>query len=530
MTEHDAEAFARPDGVDDGFAPRPAEPDYRPPPATVSPDERVTFGRPPGAGEFAPLPGERIPPQSTRPPVVPQIMAEAFGATPRAADGFDPAPGTRIDPHGPRPAAPWWKLDAASDPWRDPSSPFWLGRGAIFPGGRPEQVPPEADADQDDAPIPPDDSEDAKASTVPAGQRLGLRAVLFLLVVGLVAGALGGGIGFWLSNRANDTLHRSNVGLAKTGKPANRPPGSVADIARRVGPAVVSISVTTADQHAVGSGVVIDKNGYVLTNDHVVAAASGGKGDIVVTFASEATAKAQIVGLDPTSDLAVLKVPTTELTVASLGDSEKLAVGDPVIAIGSPLALQGTVTQGIVSALNRAVHITDATSNADFYMDAIQTDAAINHGNSGGALVDASGAVVGINAAAVFDIPSGNGQSSSVNGIGFAIAINYARGISTQLIRGGKAVHASIGVQGKSATTPDGLQQGAYLEQIIPGGPADKAGLRGADVVVVAGGRPITGYEDLVVVVQDLKPGDKLSVTYYRNSAKHTAMVTLGSD
>jgi S1-C subfamily serine protease len=529
VTENDADAYARPDGVEDGFAPRPAEPAYTPPPATVSPEERQVFGRPEGAEPFAPPPGQRIQPQSAPPQPVPPILAEAFGATPGASDGFDPAPGTRIAAAGPRPAPPWWKPDAASDPWRDPSAAFWLGRGAVFPGGRPEQLLPEDDQAEDDVPVPPDDVVEEQR---PGGQgygRVGLRAVLFLVVVGLLAGALGGGIGFWISERAKDRLHHP-VSLATTGKPANRPAGSVADIAKRVGPAVVSISVTTANSFAVGSGVVIDKDGDVLTNNHVVAGATGGNATIVVTFASEATAKARIVGQDPASDLAVLKVPTDELTVASLGNSDQLAVGDPVIAIGSPLALQGTVTQGIVSALDRAVHISDESGGNGVYLDAIQTDAAINHGNSGGALVDASGAVVGINSAAVLDIPSGNGQSSSVSGIGFAIPINYARDIAQQLIRSGKAVHASMGVQGRTATANDGLEQGAYLGQIVDNGPADKAGLRPGDVIVVAGSKPIPSYDELVVAVQKSKPGAKLEVTYYRNSAKHTATVTLGKD
>jgi len=225
----------------------------------------------------------------------------------------------------------------------------------------------------------------------------------------------------------------------------------------------------------------------------------------------------------------VLKVPNDQLTVASLGDSDKLAVGDPVIAIGSPLDLQGTVTEGIVSALQRAVVIFSDSGEA-IYIDAIQTDAAINHGNSGGALVDASGAVVGINSAAAFGTTDPSGQQSAVSGIGFAIPINYARGIAQQLIRTGKAVHASLGAHGRSATANDGLDQGAYLEQVVPGGPAAKAGLRNGDVIVAADGKPIVSYPQLVVIVQGHKPRDSINVTYFRNSAKKTARVTLDSD
>ncbi|PZS19033.1 MAG: peptidase S1, partial [Pseudonocardiales bacterium] len=262
------------------------------------------------------------------------------------------------------------------------------------------------------------------------------------------------------------------------------------------------------------------------TNNHVIADAARGDGTIVVTFADEATAKAEIAGRDPTSDLAVLKVPNDQLTVASLGDSDKLAVGDPVIAIGSPLDLQGTVTQGIVSALKRAVVI-PSDSGQGIYIDAIQTDAAINHGNSGGALVDASGAVVGINSAAAFGTTDPSGQQSTVSGIGFAIPINYARDIAQQLIRTGKAVHASLGANGRTATANDGLDQGAYLEQVVPSGPAAKAGLGNGDVIVAADGKPILSYPQLVVIVQAHKPRDAISVTYFRGSAKKTTRVTL---
>jgi S1-C subfamily serine protease len=533
VTEHDADAFQRPDGVDDGFAPRPDEPvEYTPPPPTVSPEEQATYQRPPGAEPFAPLPGERIEPHTTAPPPVPQAMSQAFGAPAGVAAGFDPAPGTRLAPSGPAPESPWWKPDAASDPWRDPAAAYWLGRGAVFPGGQPAQLAPEEDQEQDEAPVPPaEDATEEKASGRRGIGRVGLRAITLFVIVGLLAGAVGGGIGYWLTNRSDDVLHRSDVSLGKTGKPANRPPGSVADIAKRVGPAVVSIQVTTQEGSDVGAGVVIDKHGYVLTNNHVVASAGGGQGTVIVTFADEATAKAQIVGLDPVSDLAVLKVPTDELTVAALGDSDALAVGDPVIAIGSPLALQGTVTSGIVSALHRPFHPNDENGlPGAAVIDAVQTDAAINVGNSGGALVDASGAVIGINFAAAFGVTDPNGRLIPASGLGFAIPINYARSIAEQLIRSGKAVHATIGAQGKAVSAGNGLHEGAYLEQISPGGPAAKAGLKPGDVVVAAGGRAVGSFDELVVIVQNHKPGDKLAVTFYRGSAKQTATVTLSSD
>jgi S1-C subfamily serine protease len=291
---------------------------------------------------------------------------------------------------------------------------------------------------------------------------------------------------------------------------------------------VVSLQVTSADKtrSGVGSGVVIDKHGYVLTNNHVASVAKGG-GSIIATFSNESTARARIVGLDPISDLAVLKVPTDELTVAPLGKSSTLAVGDPVIAIGSPLGLTGTVTSGIVSALDRPVHVFGDDGQSDAYLDAVQTDAAINPGNSGGALVDAAGRLVGINSAAALSAPNGNGGTIPASGIGYAIPIDYAREIALELIKTGRAQHGSLDAQGRTAEA--GLQAGAYLEQIEPKGAAAKAGLRNGDVIIVADDKPILGYDQLIVIVQEHKPGDKITVTYYRGPDKRSTTVTLGS-
>ncbi|MGH8962693.1 MAG: trypsin-like peptidase domain-containing protein, partial [Jatrophihabitantaceae bacterium] len=383
----DDSAFARPPAVDGPFAPRQEQPAYTPPPRTASPEERETYGRPAPGAAFAPLAGERIAPHSTPPQPVPQLLTEAFGAPAGSADGFDPAPGSRIAPSGRAAESPWWKAGAGHDPWRDPKAQYWLGSGAIYSHGAPEQLDAAVDQEVDEElPAAPEDAEEELDTGKGSRRgRFGLSALGLVLIVALLAGGIGGGAGYWLANHANHLLHRDNVSLSKQDTPANRPPGSVADIAKRVGPAVVSIAVTTSTEYAVGSGVVIDKNGYVLTNNHVVSgAANGTDASIVVTFSDEATAKAEIVGRDPISDLAVIKVPTDQLTVATLGDSDQLAVGDPVIAIGSPLGLEGTVTAGIVSALGRAVHVFSDDGSSDAYLNAVQTDAAINPGNSGG--------------------------------------------------------------------------------------------------------------------------------------------------
>jgi S1-C subfamily serine protease len=525
----DAQAeFRRPDGVGGGFAPRAAQPSYAPPPPTVSPQEQAVFARPAGAGSFAPGPGERIGPRPSENTPVPPMFATTFGRPPRNSDGFDPAPGTRLPPTGPAPESPWWKPGAVRDPWRDPSSTYWLGRGAVFADGSPAQLDPGEDTEAADEVAPVDEGEDEELDA-PANVRrvrFGVPTIVATLVIALIAGLVGGGVGWWLTRSAGDSLHRPDASIATVETPVSRSPTSVAGIAKRVGPAVVSIAVKTPDEFGIGSGVVIDKDGDVLTNNHVVApAAAGGDSSIVVTFSDEATAKAKIVGRDPISDLAVIKVPNDQLTVASLGNSDKLAVGDPVIAIGSPLGLQGTVTAGIVSALNRPVRA-QSEDGSSAYLSAIQTDAPINPGNSGGALVNAAGAVIGINSAGRFSVSDGSGSQIPVSGIGYAIPINHARDIATELIRTGKAEHASIGAQGVTALS--GLQVGGYIKQVSPGGPAAKAKLRPGDVIVVADKQAIQTFDQLIVIVQQHRPGDEIDVTYYRGNKKLTTTVELG--
>ena len=307
--------FHRPPDVPGSFAPRDEVPPYVPPPPTVPPEDRARYARPAGAGSYAPPQHERIGPAPTYRPAVPAMLAHAFGAPPSAQDGFAPAPGTRIAPQ-PRRESPWWRPGAHRDPWRDPNSPYWLGRGAVYHRGRPAQLDPDFDTETDagDLDEPPVDGEPEEVLDEPAPPRrtrFGLRALTLVLLATLLAGGIGGGVGYWLANRANHLLHRDDVTLSTVDHPANRPPGSVAAIAKKVGPAVVSIAVTTSSEYAVGSGVVIDRNGYVLTNNHVISAAANGQdASIVVTFSDEATATAQIVGADTVSDIAVLKVPS----------------------------------------------------------------------------------------------------------------------------------------------------------------------------------------------------------------------------
>jgi len=233
---------------------------------------------------------------------------------------------------------------------------------------------------------------------------------------------------------------------------------------------------------------------------------------------------ATIVGRDPETDLAVLKADVTGATVAQLGDSAKLQVGDSVIAIGSPLGLAGTVTTGIISATDRPVRLSGGGSDTNAVIDAVQTDAAINPGNSGGALVDATGAVIGINSA----IRTLGGESSGSIGLGFAIPINYARSIAQELIRSGKVVHSTIGVNAKSAT--DGTNDGAQVQNVVDGGPAAKAGIHEGDVITRVGTRAVGNADELVVAVQSHAVGESVSVTASRDGKTFTVQLVLRAE
>jgi len=296
-------------------------------------------------------------------------------------------------------------------------------------------------------------------------------------------------------------------------------------VAHRVIPAVVSIEVRTGDTGDTGSGVVIDGKGFVLTNNHVISlAASDHSARLTIVFPGNRRVPATIVGRDPETDLAVLKADVTGATVAQLGDSAKLQVGDSVIAIGSPLGLAGTVTTGIISATDRPVRLSGGGSDTNAVIDAVQTDAAINPGNSGGALVDATGAVIGINSA----IRTLGGESSGSIGLGFAIPINYARSIAQELIRSGKVVHSTIGVNAKSAT--DGTNDGAQVQNVVDGGPAAKAGIHEGDVITRVGTRAVGNADELVVAVQSHAVGESVSVTASRDGKTFTVQLVLRAE
>jgi putative serine protease PepD len=329
-------------------------------------------------------------------------------------------------------------------------------------------------------------------------------------------------------------------GAAPSIPAANMPPGSVEQVAAKVVPSVVMLETDMGRASEEGSGVVLSADGLILTNNHVIAAAakppppapggpSGPAGPppkTTVTFSDGRTAPFTVVGADPTSDIAVIRVQgVSGLTPISLGSSSDLRVGQPVVAIGSPLGLSGTVTTGIISAMNRPVSTTGESGNQNTVLDAIQTDAAINPGNSGGALVNMSGQLVGINSAiATLGADSPDSQSGSI-GLGFAIPVDQAKRIADELISTGKATHASLGVQ----VTSDKATPGAKIMDVVQGGAAATAGVPKGVVVIKVDDRPINGADALVAAVRSKAPGDKISLTFQDpGGGSRTVPVTLG--
>lgn len=311
-------------------------------------------------------------------------------------------------------------------------------------------------------------------------------------------------------------------------------------VAVKVTPSVVSIAVEQATvdpftgrrgsrQAGSGSGVILRSDGYILTNDHVIAGADR----LVVTIGVDEV-EATVVGRDPSSDLAVIRVPRTDLAAADLGTSADLRVGQPVVAIGSPFGLDKTVTTGIVSALGRTSFSESEEAQLTAYTALIQTDAAINPGNSGGALADAAGRVIGINT--LIQSPSGSVGAPQSAGIGFAIPMDYARVIADELIETGRATHPYMGVStvtiSRAIAAQYGLpaEAGALIQQVQPGSPAEAAGLARGDIIVHIGDVDIRMTEDVFTAVRGARVGATVDVVVFRGESRETLAVTLGSD
>ena len=333
----------------------------------------------------------------------------------------------------------------------------------------------------------------------------------------LIAGAVGGVAG----NLANgSSLFDSQASLVATTNVVERSPESVSAIAARVLPSVVSISTRSSMGGGTGTGFVIRSDGYILTNNHVVENVLQ-SGTLNVSFNDGKVVRGKIVGVNPAYDLAVIKVTRTGVPALQFGDSDKVQVGDSVIAIGSPLGLSGTVTSGIISAKNRAVTAGDGQSESSF-INALQTDAAINPGNSGGPLVDKTGAVVGVNSA-IATLGSSFGSQSGSIGLGFAIPINQARRTAEELIKTGKSSYPILGI---SVDTNYG-EGGARVAAVSPNGPAEDAGIEVGDIIIDLDGRKITNSDELIVAIRDKAPGNRVSITVNRNDVTKVLKATL---
>jgi putative serine protease PepD len=399
-------------------------------------------------------------------------------------------------------AEPTWWSDALGDPWRDPYAPAVVVTSA----------PSRATAPDLELPIEPQ-----------PGGRHGLGLTLTVAIVtALLAGALGGTLGYIFAARGGGLGGTQLGGSASTPPLAQRAPESVAGLVKKVLPSVVTIRVKIGGGGALGSGFIVSDNGYVVTNEHVV---EGVSGDAVVTFNDSSTATGKVVGTDPESDLAVIKVDRNGLPPIQFGDSETLQVGDPVIAVGSPLALSNTVTYGIVSALDRPIR-TNTDDGGVRYYAAVQTDAAVNQGNSGGPLFDSAGRVVGVNSV-IGSLADSQDKAGNV-GLAFAVPINQAKRVAQDIIDTGKARRTVIGAQLDDAF--NNASGGARLASVEQGGPAANAGLRAGDVVLKVGNAVVDQSWDVIALVRKYAPGTVVGVDFTRDGSRQTVRVTLVAD
>ena len=364
------------------------------------------------------------------------------------------------------------------------------------------------------------------------GWRLMAGATGLAVTCTLLGGIVGGFVA--LNKVARQTNPTYSLGPAPPPAPASRPPNSVAGIAARDTPAVVMIKVN--GNAGTGSGFVIS-GGYIVTDNHVVTLDGiATNASLRVYFSDGKSGAGQVVGRDPYSDIAVLKVAGhTDLPALSLGSSASVEVGDPVIAIGSPLGLADTVTSGIISAVNRPVQPGAGKGTTPrVFFDAIQTDAPINPGNSGGPLVNARGQVIGVDAAIdTLGVDPITGAQGGNIGLGFAIPVDQARRVIVQLIRTGHASHSVIGATLNQSFAGDGAQIESAgqrgIPAVAPGGPAARAGLRAGDIITALGGQPITTPYSLIDAIRSLAPGSTVRVSFIRHGQARQARITLGS-
>ncbi|MGO9182101.1 serine protease HtrA [Mycobacterium sp.] len=480
------------------LAPRPVS---RPP---VDPASRQAFGRPAGLnGSFV---AERVRPSKYRDqgefrptdqPADP-VLQEAFHKPAGSVDTLQRHPIDAGALAGEKDGQP----DELDDPWRDPAAGAALGTPAVAPSV--QQTPPGFTG------------------------KLGVRDLLFggkvsyvalgvLALIALVIGLLGGVIGRKTAEVV-EAFTTSKVTLA-TNNNAEGPAGRFAKVAATTADSVVTIESKSDQEGMQGSGVIIDGRGYIVTNNHVISEAANNPSQFktTVVFNDGKEVPANLVGRDPRTDLAVLKVDNVDNpTVARLGDSDKVRVGDEVLAAGAPLGLRSTVTHGIVSALHRPVPLSGEGSDTDTVIDAVQTDASINHGNSGGPLIDMDSQVIGINTA-------GKSLSDSASGLGFAIPINEAKEVAQTLIKDGKIVHPTLGVSTRSVS--NAIASGAQVANVKAGSPAQKGGILENDVIVKVGNRKVADADEFVVAVRQLTIGQDAPVEVVRDGRHVTLTV-----
>jgi len=356
--------------------------------------------------------------------------------------------------------------------------------------------------------------QETQAESKVESAKLGLAKVLIVAMLGGAVGSVG--TYFAVSALTNGKLTTVDLNQSAA-ENSNRPDGSIAALAAAVTPAVVSIEASNEMVNATGTGFVIDSNGYIVTNNHVIADAAYNS-QITVTLADGQEFDGRLVGQTYEYDIAVLKIQARGLPVVELGNSDGVVVGDTVIAIGSPLGLQSTVTSGIISALNRPV--TTGDNDELSFIDALQTDAAINPGNSGGPLIDAKGRVIGVNSAIATN--TSNREEAGSIGLGFAIPINLVTRIAQEIIETGEATVPIMGVELAIQTKVEG----AVVQGITKNGPAAKSGLKVGDVIVRANDRTIHSDSELVIVIRSQNPGDVVEV---ETSEGKTYKITLGS-
>ena len=492
-----------PPGSGDGnastrLAPRPIS---RPPVDSAS---RNAFGRPDGfEGSFLGSEehrdqGEHAPRNAAPDPV----LEEAFGRPASAGESLQRHPADAGALDGERDD----ETDIAADPWRDPSAAAQLSGPAL---ARP--LPAGAGGPTGKLGV----------RDVFFGGKVSYRALAVLAVLAITIAFVGG----WVGRKTAEVVEAfttSKVTLSTNGN--QLPEGRFAQVAAAVADSVVTVQAMSDQEGSQGSGVVVDGRGYIVTNNHVISDAANNPSQfkITVVFNDGKEVPANLVGRDPKTDLAVLKVDNVDkLTVAEFGDSDKLRVGDEVMAAGAPLGLRSTVTQGIISALHRPVPLSGEGSDTDTVIDAVQTDASINHGNSGGPLIDMSSHVIGINTA-------GKSLSDSASGLGFAIPVNEVKATVEALIRDGKVVHPTLGLTARSVSNT--VASGAEVANVKVGGPAEKGGILENDVVVKVGDRKVADADEFVVAVRQLAIGQPAPIEVVRQGRHLTLTVTPAPD